>query len=563
MKLKLSTKMSIPLFATIAFFIVAAIIVSYFVKSIQTDIEAVDRRGDRSVKLTEMGSQFRSKDTRISDYIIFQDDAFIEEFQEKRELFNQLEEDIRPKMDTEEQLALYNQIVENDKQVNDIFLEEIVPAIQNQNMVEALSYRTETSSIRSETDDLLDQLRVIVDGEQATAIEKAKEDAAITYSTLIISVVLASIIGSVVTFLINRRILRRLNSMIQVNQAIAEGNLAVNDIIDSSSDELGQLSHTINSMKHNLKSMIEKVAFGSENLLKQSESLTTAASEVNEGNKQISVTMNDLADGSEELASSASDISQTMEEFTTQIDYASKSGEELNSDSHEVIELTSTGNVLMESSSKKMKQINTQVKDSVSMVKTLNTQTQEISNLVNVIKDISDQTNLLALNAAIEAARAGEHGKGFSVVAEEVRKLAEQVNGSVQSITDIVTNIQHDSNRVVQSLESTHHFVEEGTSQIDETQITFTAIQSAINQMQNKISSISTNINEVAQSSRVINSSIESIASIAEESSAGIEETSASTQQSTAAMEEILHNTGQLKDLSKNLDELISEFKIK
>ena len=120
--------------------------------------------------------------------------------------------------------------------------------------------------------------------------------------------------------------------------------------------------------------------------------------------------------------------------------------------SNEILTLTDEGIQLMNHSIQQMSTIDQIVKDAVDKVKGLETQSQEISTLVQVIKDISDQTNLLALNAAIEAARAGENGRGFSVVANEVKKLAEQVSDSVGDITGIVNKIQKESKLVVNAL---------------------------------------------------------------------------------------------------------------
>ncbi|WP_461180407.1 methyl-accepting chemotaxis protein [Virgibacillus kimchii] len=272
--------------------------------------------------------------------------------------------------------------------------------------------------------------------------------------------------------------------------------------------------------------------------------------------------MQELASGSETQANSSTELSSAMSDFAANVQEASDNGEQIKENTGKVLEMTEEGSQLMDNSNAQMEKIDQIVQDAVQKVEGLDTQSQEISTLVSVIKDIADQTNLLALNAAIEAARAGEHGKGFAVVADEVRKLAEQVAESVTDITGIVTNIQSESSVVTGSLQEGYKEVESGIVQIKATGEKFDGISTAISEVVDSIQTVTGNLSEVAATSQQMNSSIQEIASISEESAAGVEQTSAASQQTSSSMEEVAASADDLAKLAEDLNGLVRKFKL-
>jgi methyl-accepting chemotaxis protein len=344
--------------------------------------------------------------------------------------------------------------------------------------------------------------------------------------------------------------------------ALAEGDLISEPIQIKTKDETGKLADALNQMQYNLKEIIQKVADSSESISGHSEKLTQSANEVKAGSEQIASTMQELASGSEKQASQSSQLSASMGSFVNSIQKTSENGEQIKFFSQQVQDLTNEGSQLMDSSNEQMAKIDDIFKDSVQKVQSLDKQSQEISKLVIVIKGIADQTNLLALNAAIEAARAGEHGKGFAVVADEVRKLAEQVAFSVKDISKIVSNIQTEINTVTLDLQNGYQEVETGTDRIRITGQTFKNISHSIDDVVRNIQLVSSNLENIVRQSQEMNGSIQEIAAISEEAAAGVEQTSAATQQSSSSMEEVANSSSQLALLAEQLRELISHFKI-
>lgn len=379
---------------------------------------------------------------------------------------------------------------------------------------------------------------------------------------LIISVV-AIVISIIIALVTARSIAKPINKVVDKVALITNGELHTAPLDIQTADETGKLAVSINEMETSLRQIITDISDASYQLTLNSKELSESAQEVMSGTDQVAMTMQELAVGSETQAGSASKLSVIMDSFVQMVSQTSDNGEAITGLSSKVLEDTSRGKELMDESEQQMHKIDQLVQDSVTRVDKLDAQTQEISNLVEIIQAIANQTNLLALNAAIEAARAGEQGKGFAVVADEVRKLAEEVNASVNEITGFVGTIQAESKNVSESLQAGYKEVAEGSLKISETGRTFSTITKSLHTMSDRISSINTSLQEIEHNTIDMNTSIEEIASVSEESAAGVEQTSASTQQINSSMEEVAGDGGkvsQLVALAENMDKIVSNF---
>ncbi|UOQ83672.1 methyl-accepting chemotaxis protein [Gracilibacillus salinarum] len=380
---------------------------------------------------------------------------------------------------------------------------------------------------------------------------------------IIFITVLFIIIGIILTWLFSNSITKPLAQVTNRMRELSEGNLSNDPVRVKTKDELKTLATEMNHMQDNLRSMITNISQASVSLSNQSNALTNSSNEVREGSEQVTTTMQELASGAEVQADHVSTLSEMMENFKDIVAETNREGLNVGNASRQVLDQAESGSGLMQSSANQMKKIDDIVKNAVEKVRSLDAQSQEIGRLVAVIHDIAEQTNLLALNAAIEAARAGEQGKGFAVVADEVRKLAEQVSESVSDITGIVSRIQSESTGVSDSLEEGYQEVEKGTSQILMTQDTFTEINDSVKDMADRMENISNNLANVSNRTAEMNESIQEIASTAEESAAGIEETSASAEQSSSSMEEVSNQARKLDGLSTELKNIVHRFQLK
>ncbi|RFB18148.1 methyl-accepting chemotaxis protein [Bacillus sp. HNG] len=559
--LKIGYKFGVALTFTILLFCLSAFIIFIQLFNISNEMKEVKKSGEQSILITEIASVFNQLGSEISIYIQDSNGKHVTAFQDLSKQYDELSKELKPSLTTIE-LQLYNKVGENKQKLTTLFDDKVFPAVVSANKLSSIESSQEAEQIIKDTVRQLDQLRANIKVKSDRSITAANSNVSGTIVVLLVSIVASTIIAILSLVMIGRNIGKQLKNLVIISNRVADGNLKVEEIEIKGQDEIGLLSKSLNVMNSSLRSMIREITTVSDQVASKSSELMISSSEVKAASQQIASTVQELSTGAEEQAHSSTQLAKMMEEYAGKIQTANQNGSQINESSEHVLEMTKKGHEFMNASTEQMNKINSIMEFSVEKVKGLDEQTKQISTLVKVIRDIADQTNLLALNAAIEAARAGEHGRGFAVVADEVRKLAEQVSHSVKDITDIVNSIQKESNSVARVLLDGYSQVDEGAKQIRVTGQTFEDIHDAVTVMVERIRSISENLDIIAGSTVEINLSIDNIAAVSEQSAAGIEQTSASVQQTNSSMETISDHSELLSDLASRLNTLISKFKL-
>lgn len=338
------------------------------------------------------------------------------------------------------------------------------------------------------------------------------------------ALVLMILLTVALAFVIARSITIPASVLAGQTEKVARGELDI-DVVCDSDDEIGKLSCSFKTMTENLRSIISQVANTSNQVAAAATQLTATAGQIATGAEEVAAQSGTVATAGEEMSATSNDIANNCQMAAEGAQRASQSAQ--------------NGAAVVESTIIVMGQIAAKVQESARTVESLGARSDQIGAIIGTIEDIADQTNLLALNAAIEAARAGEQGRGFAVVADEVRALAERTTRATKEIGEMIKAIQSETRGAVTAMEQGVRQVEAGTSEAAKSGNALRDILDQVNAVAMQVNQIATAAEEQTATTSEISSNMQLITEVVQQTSQGAQESATAAAQLSGNAEEL------------------------
>ncbi len=378
----------------------------------------------------------------------------------------------------------------------------------------------------------------------------------------IAAVGIVALLSAVLTFFIIRNITRPLKDLVDVSEHLASGDLTVQCKATNSRDEIGVLTRSFSKMQENLRQLIIHINNSAGMVGSTADQLSYNASEATKTTEEVARTVSEIAEGATKQAIDTSDASGKMGDLAKIIDQNSVSAQEVYDQSVQIESLAKEGIDTIEELTEKTDESKKAMTEIFEVIQHTNESATKIGEASRFISSIAEQTNLLALNAAIEAARAGEAGKGFAVVADEIRKLAEDSTRSTKQIDEMLKDLVENASVAIETSDRVQLIMNEQANSVDSTKEKYSSITGAIRHSTEEIETIADIGTRMEENRIEVIKVVESLAAIAQENAASTEETAASSEEMLSSMEEVSSASEVLNQLARELQDYVKQFKV-
>lgn len=377
-----------------------------------------------------------------------------------------------------------------------------------------------------------------------------------------VTLAVSLVAGFILIWFYAKNIVKPITSIANQAKQVSEGNLIIESLRLKRRDEIGELAESFEGMVNHLKHLLSQISFTSSQVAAASEELNAHAIQTNDAAEQVTITISEIASGSKEQVRSVSDTNKSVSEISQGIEQIASSIQTVAEKSIQATEKATTGGTVVHEAIEQMNLIEQKVNASSQVVNLLGEKSNEIGQIVSLITQIAAQTNLLALNAAIEAARAGEQGRGFAVVADEVRKLAEQSGQSAGQISALINEIQLDTIKAIEVMQEGTSAVQKGLSMVNNSGHSFKDILSAIDEVSKQAQEVSAVVQQVNAGTHMMVLAMGHFTDISQHSANETKNILDIVNKQRSSMEEITSSSEMLSRMAEDLHTVVISFKL-
>lgn len=387
--------------------------------------------------------------------------------------------------------------------------------------------------------------------------------ASVIHSAVVTGVItlLAVLIALISAYYVARSIVRPLEKLVSAADKVANGDLA-HSIEMQGVAEINKLGEAFNAMITALRRLVSTTSSTAQTVTASSEELAASSGEVGKAAEEVAITIQNVAEGANSQVALADQSTKVIRDMVEAIANTSKAADSVAAASEQSERAAETGSKQIDMAVTKMNEIQQDSNQAAQKVHALGEKSRQIGQIVDVITGIAGQTNLLALNAAIEAARAGEQGRGFAVVADEVRKLAEQSETAAREIAGIIQDIQAETVETVEAIDKSGQEISSGVTVVATSGAAFKEIYEAIKNVREEVGRIVALTGEQRQRSSQVEAAVHSIADSARLNAASSEQVAAASQEQNASVQEIAAASSGLAKMAAELQQAVMKFKL-
>ncbi|MDF2606363.1 MAG: methyl-accepting chemotaxis protein [Bacillales bacterium] len=503
-----------------------------------------------------------------ADLIINENPDLIKEYQENETQFKKLVDSVVIAVDTGEEAEWGKELQKASLEYVAVF-DKVVHTFNNSRNYTPAELKEQYKKLDYETDlhkvklfDLSGKLSKSFNEELKIAKEDLHADLDASNLNIIISSIIITALSVGIALYITSIIVTPLRSVVDIASKVSEGDLTQNVTVNVGG-ETGQLVASFNKMIEDLRYLISRINENAETISASAQQLTASSEQTTEAAEQVASSIQEVANASESQLRSTSECVDKITNISLGINTITESASLANESSLNATNFAKDGNEAIKSAISQMENISVSVNHTSDGVKELYDRSKEIDAITKIITGIAEQTNLLALNAAIEAARAGEHGRGFAVVADEVRKLAEQSKDAAEQISTLITQIQKSTRSAVETMENGTKEVVIGKEIMSKAGEIFGQIYQTIEEIGERIQGVSTTSKDINSFSDHCSSLFDELLLNSKNSAANSQDVAAATEEQLATMQEIASSSNMLSQLSIELQDTVQSFKLK